>query len=93
MQKRLERLELEHLRQHALDLYEQLENAKAALSQADDRAYNAEHIADFWQQQVTDLQDALADENFATHRCIGITKAGEMMVVKQDTTPSQGITQ
>lgn len=73
-QLKLERLELEHLRQLAATLYEQLEQARADLEYASSSA-------DFWQQHTTRLQESLGDTDFATHRAIGITKDGSTMVV------------
>lgn len=66
-QRKLESLELEHLRQLASDLHDQLESANDSL--------------DFWRNYAMQLQDMQMDESFATHRAIGINKAGEMMVV------------
>lgn len=77
LQSKLERMELEHLRQHALELHGRLERAEAELERATE-------IADFWQRHAHDLQLALLDEDFATHRCVGINKGGELMVVKAD---------
>ena len=73
LQKKLERMELEHLRQHALELYTRLEQAEAAAQQAE-----------FWQQHAMDLQEAINDPDFVTHKCVGITKTGEMIVVRND---------
>lgn len=75
LQRKLEKMELEHLRQHAFDLHQQLERAEAELEQA-----NAD--AEFWQRHANDLQLAVLDDDHATHRCIGINKAGELMVVQ-----------
>lgn len=77
LQRKLERMELEHLRQHALELHGRLERAEAELERATE-------IADFWQRHAHDLQLSLLDEDFATHRRIGINKGGELMVVKAD---------
>lgn len=81
LQRKLERMELEHLRQHALELQERLEKAESEASLANESA-------DFWQHHAMELQEARYDENFATHRCIGINKAGELMVVKYE--PTEG---
>lgn len=77
LQRRLERMELEHLRKHALELHERLEQAESA-------ARHAEESADFWQRHAMNLQEALHDGEFATHRSVGITKTGELMVVRND---------
>lgn len=76
LQRKLERLELEHLRQHALELHERLEKAEAALA-------NAEDAAEFWQRSFQMMQEAAADDLHATHRCVGLTRTGELMVVQQ----------
>lgn len=78
LQRKLESIELEHLRQHAAELAERLERAEAEAESAADSAY-------FWQQHAMQLQEALHDGEFATHRSVGITKSGELMVVKHDT--------
>ncbi|MDO8293037.1 MAG: hypothetical protein Q7T29_09280 [Gallionella sp.] len=72
---KLERMELEHLRRHALELHEQLEQAKA-------EAERAWESAEFWQRHAMQLQEALHDGEFATHRSVGITRSGELMVVQ-----------
>lgn len=75
LKRKLERMELEHLRKHALELHEQLEQAQA-------EAACAQESADFWQRDAMNMHEALNDPDFATHRCVGINKAGEMMVVQ-----------
>lgn len=77
LKRKLESMELEHLRQHALELHEQLEQAQAEAAQANESA-------NFWQRDAMQLQEALHDGEFATHRSVGITKSGELMVVKHD---------
>lgn len=77
LKRKLERLELDHLRQLAAELHEKLERAEADAAQANESA-------DFWQRHGMQLQEAFHDGEFATHRSIGITKSGELMVVKHD---------
>lgn len=74
LQNRLERLELDHLRKLATDLHQRLELAEAESARANESA-------DFWQQHAMDLQQALYDGEFATARCVGITKSGELSIV------------
>lgn len=76
LQRKLEKLELEHLRQHALELHTRLEQAESELDRATESA-------NFWQDHAMELQRALSDDEHATHRCVGITKQGELMVVQQ----------
>lgn len=66
-QRKLERLELEHLRQLVADLHDQLESANDSI--------------EFWQNYAMQLQGMQMDDEFATHRAIGITKTGETMVI------------
>lgn len=73
-QRKLERLELKHLRQLTAELHEQLEQARADAEYAWDCA-NAQ------QGHAMMLQESLADTDFATHRTIGLTKTGETIVV------------
>lgn len=77
MQRRLEKAELEHLRQHALELHERVEQLEAQLRYAED-------CAEMWQRDAMNLQEALDNENFATHRCIGLSRSGELMVVRNE---------
>lgn len=77
LQKRLERLELEHLRQHALELHERLEAAEERGSSADERA-------EYWRESFMTMQEAAFDDEFATHRSVGLSQAGELMVVRND---------
>lgn len=73
-QRKLESLELEHLRQLVAEQHEQIERLQFELQDA--------HLsADMWNELAQQSMDALHDENFATHRAIGINKAGETMVI------------
>lgn len=76
-QRKLERLELEHLRKLTGELQSLLEMAQQLHR-------SAEESAEFWQRHAMQLQEALHDGEFTTHRRIGITKDGEMMVVRHD---------
>lgn len=73
--RKLERLELAHLRQHCASLQEQLEHAQNEVEWA-------RQSADFWQQHAQHLQEATEDDLAATHRCVGLSKSGELMVVQ-----------
>lgn len=75
LKRRLESMELEHLRQHALELHEQLEQAQA-------EAERAWESANFWQRDAMNMQEAMLDPEFANARCIGLTKSGELLVVR-----------
>jgi rubrerythrin len=75
MRRRLAAMELEHLRAHALELHERAEKAESALERAED-------AAQFWHDQAMRMEEAAADPDFATHRSIGITKDGAMVVVR-----------
>lgn len=73
IQRRLERWELEHLRQHAAQLAERLEEAERRLSCAED-------TAEFWRESHHRLEEHL-DDGTADARCIGLTQQGELLVV------------
>lgn len=73
-QRKLERLELIHLRAHAADLQTSLDQALSELQYL-------QESAEFWNDYAMQLQDMQADDNFTTHRAVGITKTGETMVV------------
>lgn len=75
IKRRLEALELEHLRAHALELHQRTEAAESRLEQA-------ESTAEFWHEQAMQMQEAASDPEFATHRSIGLTKDGELLVVR-----------
>lgn len=75
LKRKLERMELEHLRQHALELHEQLEQARYELECAQDSA-------NFWQRDAMNMQEALLDPEYANARQIGITRSGELLVVR-----------
>lgn len=77
LKRKLERMELEHLRAHAAALAERLEQAEAEVESLRDSA-------NFWQRDAMLMQEMMHDENFSTHRCVGITRSGELMVVKHD---------
>jgi len=81
LERRLDKLALEQLREVVVTLSTQVERLEMEAS----RAHEA---VDFWHEQATEMQLALCDENYATHHCVGINKEGEMMVVKIDDQPN-----
>ena len=81
LQRRLDKHALEQLREVASQLHEQLEQRDARIAELERQLDWAESAAEDWQRHAFDLQDALADSDFATHKCVGLTKAGEMVVV------------
>lgn len=66
---RLEKWELQHLRQHAADLAERLERAEG-------EAARANEDADFWHQQCMNMIAELQDVGTE----IGMTKDGEIVI-------------
>ena len=75
LQKRLDLLSIEQLRNEVTRLHEELERTQIELSHAQDNA-------DFWHDQAHTLTQAFDDEDFSTHRSIGINKSGELLVVQ-----------
>ncbi len=76
LRSRLNRWELEHLRQLAADLHEQLELALST-------AYSAEHRADMWQSIAEQLQNEM---NESGHKApmVGLTTNGHLVLVDGD---------
>lgn len=74
LKRRLERQELQALRKLVVELHERTTRAEA-------EAESAREDANCWQRHAMDLREALGDEAFSTHRCVGITRSGELMVV------------
>lgn len=75
LKRKLERMELEHLRRHALELHEQVEQLQNELNWTQDSL-------NFWQRDAMNMQEALLDPEHANGRCIGLTKSGELLVVR-----------
>lgn len=75
LQRKLERMELEHLRRHALELHEHIEQLQSDLALTNSSL-------DFWQRDAMNMQEAMLDPEFANARCIGLTKEGELLVVR-----------
>lgn len=82
LQRKLERLELDHLRAHAAELAERLEGLEAQLTDAKAQLVAADEAAEFWQQQAFSLQQAIDSEHGASHRCVGLHKSGDLLVVR-----------
>jgi hypothetical protein len=78
LQRRLERWELEHLRQHAAELAQRLEAAELRAADAERRLSDAEYTAEFWHDQAVDLHNAAAE---ASDGVPGITIDGRTVVV------------
>jgi|GEM_PF-3400574 len=75
LESKLDKLALDQLRRVAAALYEELEATK-------DRLVWAEQEAELCRQERDMLHQSMADEDFATHRSVGINKQGELVVVK-----------
>lgn len=75
LESKLDKLALDQLRRVAAVLYEELEATK-------DRLAWAEQEAELCRQERDMLHEAMADEDFATHRGVGINLQGELLVVK-----------
>lgn len=75
LKRRLDRWELDHLRQHAAELAERLDDAERRLSYAED-------TADFWREQCMRLEEAITDEDSGSGRQIGPTLSGDLVVVE-----------
>lgn len=78
LKRRLERWELEHLRQHAAELAGRLEAAEQRAADAEERASAAEYACDFWHDQAVDAHNAAAEAAGGTP---GITVNGQLVVV------------
>lgn len=73
IQRRLERWELQHLRELAAEQAAQIDELQRQLSQA-------EHAADYWAHAHHELAEHLADGT-ADARAIGLTTDGNLLVV------------
>jgi hypothetical protein len=75
LESKLDKLALDQLRRVAAALYEELEATK-------DRLAWAEQEAELCRQERDMLHEAMANDDFATHRKVGINPQGELLVVK-----------
>lgn len=76
IQRKLDRWELQHLREHAAHLATQAEQLEGQLQLLQARLEHAESVADFWREQVLQLQADLGDE-----LRLGMTADGQLGVV------------
>lgn len=77
LESKLDKLALDQLRRVAAALYEELEETKKQLAWAEVNESYARQDAEL-------LRDAMADEDFATHRKVGINQQGEMLIVQME---------
>lgn len=75
---RLERWELEHLRELAKQLAEQLEDEKEAHEKTRKALDSAEAIADWWHDNAIELANDVADMGGT----VGITKDGQIGITE-----------
>jgi len=78
LQNKLDALALDQLREVAANLYEELEQTKAALMYA-------EESADFWRDQVCNMQEDLIRHNQENinQLSIGMMQTGELAIISQ----------
>lgn len=74
IQARLERMELAHLRQLVAEQAERIEDLERAQS-------DIEASAEFWRDSHNNLRRHL-DDDTEDARCVGLTKTGELLVVR-----------
>lgn len=72
IQAKLDRWELEHLREHASELAATNEMLRERLAAAEERA-------DWWHDQVMSMQEQLADD-----LCVGMTRDGHLGIVQKE---------
>ena len=77
LQQRFDRQAINQLRAEVTTLAQKIDELEESL-------HYAQQDADFWHNHSVDMQQALEDENFATHRSVGLNKEGELMVVRTD---------
>lgn len=80
LQTRLDSLALEQLRQVAAQQQARIEALEGHLA-------FAEESAEFWREYAHELQEAALEGDGCTHRVAGMTKGGQMMVVRVDDEP------
>lgn len=83
IQARLERMELDHLREHAAELACQVEQQAARIEDLQCQLAIADDAADFWARSHHELAEHI-DNDTEDARAIGITKAGELLVVRNE---------
>lgn len=81
LKRKLDAWELDHLRAHAAEQAETIEQLQDQLTVARARADQAEDSAEFWRDAHHSLADHL-DDGTADARCIGLTKSGALLVVQ-----------
>ncbi|WP_431512595.1 hypothetical protein [Variovorax sp. DAIF25] len=81
IQRRLERLELDHLRQHAAEQAQRIEELEAQVEQLTREAEWADARSDMWHDAHNRLSEHL-DDGTADARCVGLTAQGELLVVR-----------
>lgn len=79
IKKRLDRWELDHLREHAAQLATRLDDAQARISALESEASTAWQCADMWRDQANELVEDLQ----AAGQTVGMTQDGHLSVVQQ----------
>ena len=80
IRRRLERLELEHLRRHAAEQAARIEQLEAKLATAEDEAIDAWRCAEEWREAtMTNLHQVM---EMGAH--VGITREGDVLISPPD---------
>jgi hypothetical protein len=86
IQRRLDRWELDHLRAHAAELAQRLEDAERRASEAERRAWDAEARADMFHDLAMQLEDEMP-----SHQAVGLTRDGALLLVETDPSPRKAL--
>lgn len=80
IQRRLERLELEHLRTHAVEQAERIELLETRAERLERDVYNADSCADMWRDACMRFEGTLDGDGVTLG--LGLTMAGEVVRVR-----------
>jgi len=82
IQAKLDRWDLEHLRQHARFLADRVEDLEQANAELRDRVTSAEDRAEWWREQVMEMQTGI--QQLSDDLAIGITRDGQIGIVAKE---------
>lgn len=79
IRRKLERWELQHLRDHAAHLAARVDELESTVAALRDALTGAEDRAEWWREQLLNVQDDLRDD-----LCLGLTRDGAVGLVRAE---------
>jgi predicted nucleic acid-binding Zn-ribbon protein len=84
LRRRLDRYAIAQLRDHQVELLKRIDELESRVEALERALCDASSDVDFWCEHARELALALSDDSYATHRSVGLTQDGRLLIIRRD---------